>query len=74
MNTTFAKYVDNDSLLTKIDARIKLISTLVMIILSFINFNVWVYLGYFAFILLITILGKLSLKPIVSFFSIKGIA
>ncbi len=68
MNTEFAKYVDNNSSLTKIDSKIKLMMAFIMIILSFINFNVWVYAGYFAFILIITLIGKLSLKPLASFF------
>lgn len=68
MKVVFGKYVDNNSFLTKIDARIKLLMTVTLMVISFLNLNFYVYLGYFAFILLVTLLSKLSLKPIVSFF------
>ena len=68
MNTVFGKYVDNGSILTKIDARFKLVAMFVLIFLTFWDFNIWVYFTYFIGIVLITLLGKISLKPIVSFF------
>ena len=68
MNTVFGKYVDNGSILTKIDARFKLIAMFVLIFLTFWDFSIWVYFTYFIGIVLITLLGKISLKPIVSFF------
>ena len=68
MNTVFGKYVDNGSVLTKIDARFKLVAMLVLVFLTFLDFNILAYLAYFIGIVLITLLGKISLKPIVSFF------
>ena len=67
MNVVFGKFLDNNSLLTKLDARFKLLATLILMILSFINLNFYVYLGYFIVIILITLIGKLSLKPMLSF-------
>lgn len=68
MKTIFGKYIENGSLLTKIDARIKLLATLCLMILTFINFNIFVYMGLFVAIILLTLIGKLRLSPIVSFF------
>ena len=68
MKVIFGKYVDNNSFLTKVDVRIKLFITLLLMVISFFNLNFYVYLGYFLVVLLITLLAKLSLKPILTFF------
>lgn len=68
MKMIFGKYIENNSWLTKIDARIKLIMILCLMILSFVNLHIFVYIGLFASILIFTLLGKLSLKPVLSFF------
>jgi len=67
MKVIFGKYVDNNSFLTKVDVRFKLFATLFLMIISFFNLNFYVYVGYFLSILMITVLAKLSLKPLLSF-------
>lgn len=68
MKMIFGKYIENNSWLSKIDARIKLVMILCLMILSFVNFNFFIYVGLFLSVVIFTLVGKLTLKPIVSFF------
>ena len=63
-NMIFGKYVNNNSFLTKLDARFKLFAMLVLIIFSFLNFNITAYLCLFGFVVVLTIIGKLKFKPL----------
>ena len=67
MNIVFGKYIDNGSILTKVSAKIKLLLTTLLMIMSFISFNFYVYLGFSLLIVLLTFIGKLSVKPIWTF-------
>lgn len=64
MNNIFGKYVDNKSFLTKLDTRFKLFAMAVLLIFSFMNFNIIAYSCLFGFVILLTIIGKLSFIPI----------
>ena len=63
-NMIFGKYLNNNSFLTKLDSRFKLFAMLVLVVFSFLNFNIVTYLGLFGFVVLLTIIGKLKFKPL----------
>lgn len=63
-NVVFGKYVDNHSFLTKLDARFKLLAMALLLIFSFMNFNIAAYGCLFGFVVLLTIIGKLNFVPI----------
>lgn len=63
-NIVFGKYVNNNSFLTKLDARLKLFIMLVLIVFCFLDFNIIAYSSLFLVLILLTIIGKLKFKPL----------
>lgn len=61
---TFGKYINNNSFLTKLDARVKLGIMIVLLIFCFINFNIVGFSLLFGFLCLLMLIGKLSFKPL----------
>lgn len=60
----FGKFVNNNSLLTKLDARFKLFMMLLLVIFCFLNLNLVAYLGLFSILVILTFIGKLKFKPL----------
>lgn len=60
----FGKFVNNNSILTKIDARLKLFIAFALLILNFLNFSIFAYFGLFLFLLILHSVGKLNLKSL----------
>lgn len=60
----FGKYVNNNSFLTKMDARVKLLAMIVLVVFCFINFNLIAFSSLFVILILLTIVGKLKFKPL----------
>ena len=63
-NMTFGKYINNHSILTKIDARVKIALMVVLLIFCFLDFNIVGFGLLFAFLCLLMIIGKLKFKPL----------
>ena len=63
-NIIFGKYVNNNSFLTKLDARLKLLLMIVLVVFCFIDFSIYAYLGLFVLLIALTIIGKLKFKPL----------
>ena len=63
-NITFGKYINNNSLLTKIDARIKILMMIVLLVFCFLNFNIIGFISLFLVLSLFMVIGKLSFKPL----------
>lgn len=61
---TFGKYVNNHSLLTKIDARIKITMMVVLLVFCFANFNIVGFGLLFGFLCGLMALGKLSFRSL----------
>lgn len=60
----FGKYINNNSFLTKMDARVKLLAMILLVVFCFINFNLYAFFGLFIVLVLLTIVGKLKFKPL----------
>lgn len=63
-NIVFGKFIDNKSVLTKLDARFKLLAMLVLVVFCFLDLSLFAYSILFAIIIGFTIIGKLKFKPI----------
>ena len=63
-NMILGKYVNNNSFLTKLDARFKLFAMTTLLVFSFLNFNIQTYLILFGFVVVLMLIGKLSFKPL----------
>lgn len=63
-NMIFGKYINNNSFLTKLDARFKLLVMIVLVVFCFIDLSFPAYLALFASLALLTIVGKLKFKPL----------
>ena len=63
-NITFGKYINNHSLLTKIDARVKISMMVVLLIFCFLDFNIIGFGLLFAFLCGLMAIGKLSFKSL----------
>lgn len=63
-NMIFGKYVNNNSFMTKLDARFKLFAMLILVVFSFLDFHILAYLALFGFVVVLTIIGKLKFKPL----------
>lgn len=63
-NITFGKYINNHSFLTKIDARVKILMMVILLVFCFIDFNIVGFSLLFLFLCLLMIIGKLSFKPL----------
>ncbi len=60
----FGKYVNNNSFLTKLDARVKLLLMIALVVFCFVDFSIYAYLGLFVILIGLTIIGKLKFKPL----------
>lgn len=60
----FGKYINNNSFLTKLDARLKLLLMIVLVVFCFIDFSIYAYLGLFLILIAFTLIGKLKFKPL----------
>lgn len=63
-NITFGRYINNHSLLTKIDARIKIVMMIALLVFCFLNFNIVGFGCLFLVLCLLFIIGKLKFKPL----------
>ena len=60
----FGKYVNNHSLLTKLDARFKLLAMIALVVFCFLNLHIYAYLTLFGLLIVLTIVGKLKFRPL----------
>jgi len=63
-NITFGRYVNNHSFLTKIDARVKILMMVVLLVFCFLNFNIVGFGCLFLLLCLLMVIGKLRFKPL----------
>lgn len=63
-NITFGRYVNNHSLLTKIDARVKILMMVVLLIFCFLDFSIIGFGCFFLVLCSLMIIGKLKFKPL----------
>ena len=63
-NIVFGRYINNHSLLTRIDARIKIAMMVILLIFCFVDFNIVGFGCLFLVLSLLMIIGKLSFKPL----------
>ena len=63
-NVTLGRYINNNSLLTKLDARVKIMMMIVLLVFCFLNFNVVGFAALFGLLCLLMLIGKLSFKPL----------
>ena len=60
----FGKYVNNNSILTKLDARTKLLMMIALVVFCFLNLNIYAYLTLFLVLVILMLIGKLRFKPL----------
>ena len=63
-NLIFGRYVNNGSFITKLDARVKLLLMLVLVVFCFLDFSLVSYLLLFGLLIILTMIGKLKFKPL----------
>ena len=63
-NITFGRYVNNHSLLTKIDARVKILMMIGLLIFCFLDFNIIGFGCLFLVLCSLMVIGKLKFKPL----------
>lgn len=63
-NITFGRYVNNHSFLTKIDARVKILIMIILLVFCFIDFNISGFIGLFLLLCFFMLVGKLKFKPL----------
>lgn len=63
-NITFGKYINNYSFLTKIDARVKILMMVILLVFCFVDFNIIGFSLLFLLLCLLMVIGKLSFKPL----------
>ena len=63
-NIIFGRYISNNSILTKIDARVKILMMVVLLVFCFLDFNIVSFGCLFLLLCLFMIIGKLSFKPL----------
>ena len=63
-NITFGKYINNHSLLTKLDARVKIAMMILLLVFCFLNFNIVGFGLLFGFLCGLMAIGKLSFKSL----------
>lgn len=63
-NIIFGKFIDNKSILTKLDARFKLFAMLALVVFCFLDLSLFSYSILFLVVVGFTIIGKLKFKPI----------
>lgn len=63
-NITFGKYINNNSLLTKIDARVKILIMVALLIFCFLDLNLIAFVSLFGVLCLLMVIGKLRFKPL----------
>lgn len=63
-NHTFGKYINNNSILTKIDARVKLIMMIVLLVFCFLDLNIISFSILFVLLCLFMFIGKLNFKSL----------
>lgn len=67
-NIVFGKYIPVNSIIHKIDPRIKIIVLIVMLVAIFIPDSWWCYLAIFAFEIIIVMLSRINFKMIIKSF------
>jgi energy-coupling factor transporter transmembrane protein EcfT len=63
-NITFGKYINNHSFLTKIDARVKILMMIVLLVFCFVDLNIVSFGCLFGVLVLFMLVGKLRFKPL----------
>lgn len=63
-NITFGKYVNNHSFLTKIDARIKILMMIALLVFCFLDLDLMAFIGLFAVLCIFMVVGKLRFRPL----------
>lgn len=63
-NMTLGKYINNQSILTKIDSRFKIAMMIVLLVFCFLDFNIIGFMGLFLVLSLLMIIGKLNFKSL----------
>lgn len=63
-NITFGRYINNHSFLTKIDARVKVLIMVVLLVFCFLDFNIVGFGCLFLFLCLVMVVGKLKFRPL----------
>ena len=61
---TFGKYINNHSFLTKMDARVKIVMMIVLLVFCFLDFNLIGFGLLFVFCGVLMIIAKLSFRPL----------
>ena len=67
-NLVFGKYIPIDSIIHKIDPRIKIVTLIVLLVAIFVPDSWWCYLAIFVFELIVLILSKINFKMILKSF------
>ncbi len=65
-NITFGRYINNHSFLTRIDARIKILIMIILLVFCFLDFNIIAFFGLFLLLCLLFVIGKLKFKPLLN--------
>jgi energy-coupling factor transport system permease protein len=63
-NITFGKYINNHSFFTKLDARIKIMMMVVLLVFCFVDFNIFGFGLLFGLLCLLMFIAKLSFKSL----------
>lgn len=63
-NIIFGRYINNHSILTKIDARVKILMMIVLLVFCFLDLNIISFVSLFALLCVFMVIGKLSFKPL----------
>lgn len=64
-NITFGRYVNNHSLLTKLDARAKILMMICLLVFCFLDFNIIGFGCLFLVLCSLMVIGKLKFKPLI---------
>ena len=63
-NIALGRYINNHSLLTKIDARVKIALMVILLVFCFLDFNIVGFVSLFLVLCLLMVIGKLSFKSL----------
>lgn len=65
-NITLGKYINNNSILTRIDSRFKIGIMAVLLVFCFLDLNIFGFLSLFLLLSLLMVIGKLSFKSLIN--------
>lgn len=63
-NVTFGRYINNHSFLTKMDARVKILMMVILLVFCFLDFNIVAFSCLFLLLCIMMVIGRLQFKPL----------